>query len=112
MKIIPQSVTRNIGRKILITKKNSPHIFFVGGVIGVVGSAVLACRATLKLEETLDVVHQDFTNLKALKLESKDGDTQYERQDYVQDLGYVYTKTIVNLGRLYGPSRAAFRRVS
>ncbi len=56
------------------------------------------------MEETLDDVHQDFTNLKSLKIESKNGDTQYEGQDYFQDLGYIYTKTVVNFGRLYGPS--------
>ncbi len=71
MKIIPknlisQRVTRNIGRKILTTKKNSPHIFFVGGVIGVVGSAVLACRATLKLEENLDEIKRDVDTVKEM----------------------------------------------
>ncbi len=52
-------MTRSIGRTVLTAKKNSPHIFFVGGVVGVVGSAVLACRATLKLEEKLDEIKND-----------------------------------------------------
>ncbi len=67
MKIISENVTRSIGRKILKVKKNSPHIFFVGGVVGVVGSTVLACRATLKLEKTLDDIKKDFDVVEELK---------------------------------------------
>ncbi len=94
---IPQNMTRSIGRTVLTAKKNSPHIFFVGGVVGVVGSAVLACRATLKLEEKLDEIKNDVDILKEMGEISKD-------QDHYKDVSYVCVKTTIVFGKLYGPS--------
>jgi hypothetical protein len=95
--IISQDVTRSIGRKVLTAKKNSPHIFFVGGVIGTVGSTVLACRATLKLEGKIDEIKRDLDAVKEL---SK---TRQEKEHY-QDLGYVCVKSTIVIGRLYAPA--------
>lgn len=105
MSLIPHSVTRAIGRKVLTTKKNSPHIFFVGGVIGVVGGAVMACRATLKLEKTIDEIHTDIESVRMLN-ENHPVGPNYTEQDYYKDLLYVYTKSAVKIGKLYGPSIA------
>jgi hypothetical protein len=106
MKFIPNSVTRTLGRQILKTKMNSPHIFFGAGIVGVIGSTVLACRSTLKLEETLDEIQHDVENAKEMskvKAVSNHGQA-YTEQDYYRDLGYVYGKSVVKLGRLYGPA--------
>lgn len=106
MKFIPQSVTMSVGRKVLATKKNSPHIFFAGGVVGVFASTVLACRATLKLEETVDEIQHDLESVKDMGQTSREKETPYSEQEYYKDLVYVYGKSAVKLGRLYGPSLA------
>ena len=54
MQLFSGELTRGIGRTVLSLRRDSPTLFFVGGVVGMVTSTVLACRATLKLEETLD----------------------------------------------------------
>lgn len=95
---VKQGITRNIGRKILVTKKNSPHIFFVGGVAGVVTSAVLACRATLRLEENLDQIKSDLDILKRHDFENDLGDANHT--------GFIVVKSVTVLGKLYGPSIA------
>ena len=100
------AITRSIGRSALKTKKNSPHIFFGLGLIGVVGSTVLACRATLKLEETLDEAKKDLDVVKALATKATSAKTEYSEQEYYKDLGYVYTKSVVKLAKLYGPAVA------
>lgn len=104
MKLIPASlatkVTRTAARSILKAKKNSPHIFFAVGVVGTVGSTVLACRATLKLDKTADEIKTDLENIKIMKANSK----TYSDQEYYKDLGYVYAKSTAKLGKLYGPS--------
>lgn len=48
------AVTSNAARQLLFARKHSPRILFVGGTVGVVTAAVLACRATLKLQDVLD----------------------------------------------------------
>jgi len=90
MKFVPQGVTRRVGRTVLKTKANSPHIFFGIGVIGSVASTIMACRATLKLRETLDAIETDVKNVSELK--------------DPKDKAYVYVRAGVQLGRLYGPS--------
>lgn len=105
MKLIPYSVTRSIGRTVLKTKKNSPHIFFVGGIAGVVGSTVLACRATLKLDKNLDEIRNEIHSVKEVAKQAESDETSdYTEHEYYRDLGHIYLKSVVRLGRLYGPS--------
>lgn len=107
MKLIPHSISRRVGRTILKTKKNSPHIFFGGGVVAVISGTVLACKATLKLEETVDDIKVDIDVLKTMKpnvgVIDKFGHT-YSEHDYFKEAGFVYTKSAIKLGKLYGPS--------
>jgi hypothetical protein len=99
-----QFITRGVGRKVLVAKKNSPHIFFVGGVVGVVGSAFLACRATLKLEEKIDEIKDDLNAVKELNRRNNSGvDEKSEAYKYT---AYVSVKSAVVFGKLYGPSVA------
>lgn len=99
MKFIPESVTRNFGRKVLVAKKNSPHIFFAAGVVGFAGTVVLACKATTKLEQTLDEIHEEIKEVK-----DKSQTPTIDDKEHFKDLGYVYGKSAAKLTRLYGPS--------
>jgi hypothetical protein len=104
MKFIPTVITRSITRKVLITKKNSPHIFFAAGVVGIVASTFLACRATLKLEETLDEIKEDFDSGKGLAKKDDYPVDRYPDGAFPKDAVYIYGKAAYRLGVLYGPS--------
>lgn len=92
-----QALTRSIGKKLLATKRNSPHIFFVGGVLGVIGAGVLACRATLQLEDRLDELKSDLDLVKKIQESDKaDPSAKY--------LLYVSGKSAVTVGKLYAPA--------
>lgn len=106
MKVVPYAVTRSIGNSILKTKSNSPHIFFAVGVAGIVGGTVLACRATLKLEDTLESINDDISAVKDLYESKKDIDAPgiYDETEHYKDLAYVYSKGASKLVRLYAPA--------
>lgn len=53
MNISPK-ITIALGRSVLQVQKHSPIILTAAGIVGVVTAGVLAAKATLKLEETLD----------------------------------------------------------
>lgn len=55
-------VTSKAARQLLLVRKHSPTTLFVLGAVGVVGATVLACRATLKLSDTLHE-HEDELNV-------------------------------------------------
>lgn len=104
MKYVPKAVTQAVARKIHQAKRNSPHIFFAAGVVGVIGGAVLASRATLKLDETLDEIKEDVGAVKDMATRASLENPGYTEQDYYKDLGYVYGKSAVAIVKLYGPS--------
>lgn len=95
---IPEGITRSFGKQTLVLKKNSPHIFFAVGVVGVVGSTVLACRATLQLEEKLDEVKADIEKVKVAEGLTK---SEYDRLILLK-----YGRGIVKITRLYLPAGA------
>lgn len=89
-------------------QKHSPEILVVSGVIGIVTSAVMACRATTKLDEVLDEskgqiekVHDYMENPDKIP-EGK----EYTEEDGKRDLTIIYGKSAVKVAKLYGPSIA------
>ncbi len=66
MKLIPLSVSRTVARQLLTAQKHSPRILFVAGIGGVVVSTVLACKATLKVEETLQEIEREVSEVKTV----------------------------------------------
>lgn len=106
MKLISDSVTQAFGKKVLQAKHNSPHIFFAAGVAGVLGGTFLACRATLKLEDTLDEIKEDVDAVKTRDRSALMDDGETYESEYSRDLVYVYAKSTVKIGRLYGPAIA------
>jgi Family of unknown function (DUF6353) len=101
VKAIPESVTRNAGRQLLVLKKQSPHILFVAGIGGIITSTVLACRSTLKLNQTLDDIQVDINNVKELK-HSADESGNYPIDEWRRDTVYIYGKGLFKLVQLYG----------
>lgn len=94
-------------------KKHSPEILVVTGIVGTVASAVMACKATTKvnfvLEETkekIDIIH-DGVEKGAVKGYMENGEIgmiPYNTKDSQKDLAIVYGQTGLKLAKLYGPS--------
>jgi hypothetical protein len=94
-------------------KKHSPEILVVGGVIGTVASAVMACKATTKvnfvLEETkakVDIIHTgvETGEVKSVLENGEVGIVPYNEEDSKKDLAIVYAQTGLKLAKLYGPA--------
>lgn len=99
MKFIPNAVSQKVGALVLKTQTHSPTILFGAGVVGVVATAVLASRATLKLEDVL-IDHQKDSQA----IENRIVSSAYTEQDKLKDQVLVYTKTVTEIGKLYAPS--------
>lgn len=98
--IIPASITSKVALAGLKLSKHSPHILFGAGIVGVAASGILASRATLKLEYVLDE-HQAMSNKIADAFETADSYGVKERR---HDLALLYTRTTVEITKLYGPA--------
>jgi hypothetical protein len=104
VKLIPYQVTRAIARQALIAKKQSPHIFFGAGIVGFVGTTVLACRATLKLHDVADEFKADVEAVKELL--GNTASHQYSEGEYQKDMAYAYGKGTLKIAKLYAPTAA------
>lgn len=97
------NVTRsfhNIGFQL---KKHSPEILVVAGVVGTVASAVMACKATTKLDSVLEESKDEIDKIKGYVEENGYSD-KYTEEDQKKDLAIVYTQSAIKVIKLYGPS--------
>lgn len=107
MKFVPAGLSAKLGRQILLTRKHSPVILFGVGLAGTVTATVLACRATLKLEDTLAEGEMLKNHIKIAGEKGKnDKGATYTPSDAESDLRIVRAKTIVKVGKLYAPAIA------
>lgn len=103
-KFVPNSVSLKAGRLALQTQAHSPTILFGAGVVGMVASTVLACRATLKIEEVLDENADMRLKIKDTQLNSSPD--VYSEADAKKDMTVLYVQTAVKLTKLYAPAFA------
>lgn len=86
-------------------KKHSPEILVVAGIAGTVTSAVLACKATLKVHEIMDKTKSDIDDIhEAVKAKVTRAGEEYTEDDSKKDLAIVYTQTGVKFVKLYAPA--------
>lgn len=100
-KLIPPSITSKVARQVLVSQKHSPTILFVGGVVGVIATTVMASKATLRVSEVLE---ESKTNLQQAKDLHESGHKDYSEDDYKKDVVYIYSRVIVEITKLYGPT--------
>ena len=105
---IVTKMTRSLHKVGFKFKKHSPEILVTVGVVGVVASAVMACKATLKVNEIMDETKENVEMIhdcvgKGLK--TSDGE-EYTQEVANKDLAIVYVQTGWKLVKLYGPSVA------
>ena len=86
-------------------QKKSPELLVAAGIVGVVVSAVMACKATIKAsevaeetKETIDEIHEAEAN--GVTKAGKD----YSAEDTKKDLTTAYIQTGVKYAKLYAPS--------
>ena len=86
-------------------QKYSPEILAVVGTVGVIASAVMACKATTKVSEiTEDTKHQIDMVHEAINDKELVESGKYTKEDSQKDLAIIYTQTAVKFAKLYGPA--------
>lgn len=93
----------NVGFKI---KKHSPEILIVAGVVGTVTSAVMACKATLKVNDILEDSKKTIDMIHKGTEEGHIEGHEYTKEDGKKDLTIAYVQTGVKLAKIYAPSVA------
>ena len=102
------NVTRSLNKVGFKLKKHSPEILVVVGIAGTVASVVMACKATLKVNEIVDEAKEVVDNIhEGVEQEMYTSDGELYTQEVAnRDLFIVYAQTGWKLIKLYGPAVA------
>lgn len=88
-------------------KKHSPEILMAAGVAGVIVSAVMACKATLKVDAVMDETKEKMDKIHTAE---ENGTTEagedYSKEDAKKDTVIVYAQTGLQLAKTYAPAVA------
>ena len=97
-------VTNNFNKVGNKFKKHSPEILVVAGVVGVVTSAVMACKATTKVSDILDETKVQVDSVHAVLENEEVSSEMYSEEDGKKDLAIIYAQTGLKFAKLYAPS--------
>lgn len=100
-------VKRFGARAVFSMKKHSPEILLGLGVIGFVGTTVVACRATLKADEVLDTYADAKKRIEEAKAEVESGEVEgltYSDDDMKHDQMIATKNLIFGMAKLYAPA--------
>lgn len=103
------AVSKTCGRTAAKVKKNSPEIMLRLGIVGLIGTVVLASKATLRADEVLKYHEKKLKDIQDAK-DTADADPEneleYDDKLYRNDIGLQYLKTSVEVTKLYAPAVA------
>lgn len=108
---LPENMSRSLHKFGFKLKKHSPEILLVTGIIGGVTSAVMACKATTKVDailnktkEDIDTIHYCSEQGYVEDPENPEIHHEYTAEDTKKDLTIIYAKTGVEFAKVYGPA--------
>lgn len=101
---IMNTVTRNLNRVGFQLKKHSPEILIVTGIVGIVTSAVMACKATTKINDILEDTKTQVEKVHTVLEDESIPEETYSEEDSKKDLAIIYAKAGLSFVKLYGPS--------
>jgi hypothetical protein len=99
--MIRNAVTSRVGRQILTAQKHSPVVLFGAGILGVVATAVLASRATLKLDDLLNEHNETME-----KIKNAESIEEFDENDAQKARALLYVRTFGRIGKAYLPAVA------
>lgn len=100
LKGIGNKLSNATGRFGLKIQERSPEILMVTGIIGFVGTVVLACKATYKVDEIKETYREKMDDIH----EYEENDSEYTHEDAKKDKFKLFCSCGTELVKLYAPA--------
>lgn len=103
---IPTTITRFGGKIVLFGKRHAPEILLAAGVVSTIAGTVVACKATLKVDDILDEHKDTMIRIKNKYEKSEKGETDkpYTKRDKQEDTVKMYAVTAGRMIKNYAPA--------
>lgn len=105
MENLKQGLVKGYNKVSFEAAKHSPEILAGIGVVGVVASTVLACKATMKINDVLEDAKDQLDKVKEVANDPKYAD-QYNEDDAKKDISVIYVQKGVEIVKIYLPAIA------
>lgn len=106
---IKNALVKKAYRGKLTVQKYSPEILLGAGIVGFVGTVVLACTETLRAEDVIEYHDEKMSKIRearAIVMADPENELEYTDKQYRQDVAFQYVRTGVKFVKLYAPSIA------
>ena len=103
MKNLKEKMVKVYNKSEMKVRKYSPEILAGVGVVGVIASTVMACKATTKLNDILAESKEQLEQIKTVAVDPAYAD-KYTEDDAKKDTTITYVQTGVKVAKLYAPS--------
>lgn len=103
MKNLKEKMVKVYNKSEMKVRKYSPEILAGVGVVGVIASTVMACKATTKLSDILAESKEQIEQIKTVAVDPAYAD-KYTEDDAKKDTTITYVQTGVKVAKLYAPS--------
>lgn len=101
---IIKNISGAASKAVMKLKKHSPEILVVAGVVGTVVSAVIACKATTKINDILDETKETLDTIHNGMETGQVNGQDYTIEDGKKNTVIVYAHTGMKLAKLYAPA--------
>ena len=103
MKNLKEKMVKVYNKSEMKVRKYSPEILAGVGVVGVIASTVMACKATTKLNDILAESKEQLEQIKTVAVDPAYAD-KYTEDDAKKDTTITYVQTAMKVTKLYAPS--------
>lgn len=103
MKNLKEKMVKVYNKSEMKVRKYSPEILAGVGVVGVIASTVMACKATTKLNDILAESKEQLDKIKEVAADPS-YEEKYTQEDAKSDTTITYVQTGVKIVKLYAPS--------
>ena len=103
MKNLKEKMVKVYNKSEMKVRKYSPEILAGVGVVGVIASTVMACKATTKLNDILAESKEQLEQIKTVAVDPAYAD-KYTEDDAKKDTTITYVQTGVKVAKIYAPS--------
>ena len=103
MKNLKEKMVKVYNKSEMKVRKYSPEILAGVGVVGVIASTVMACKATTKLNDILAESKEQLDQIKTVAVDPAYAD-KYTEDDAKKDTTITYVQTGVKIAKIYAPS--------
>lgn len=102
---IVKSVSGAMNKTMMKVRKHSPEILVVAGIAGTVVSAIIACKATTKVNKIVEDTKNDIDKVHtATETGVTEAGESYSAEDSKKDLTIIYVQTGIKFAKLYAPA--------